>query len=298
MTAAPTALPLLDRIRVRMAEAVGSRIGTTGPTSAFAVLREDQDAKRWYPAESPVRTVHGDIAMLIGGIRSLLLQSLHPVAMQAVEEHSGYRSDPWGRLQRTAAFIAITTFGSEEQARAAIDRVLRVHDHVTGTTPSGLPYRASDPHLLSWIHVAEADSFLTAHRLYGTSRLSPAGHDRYVSDLARTASALGVTDAPADVDQLRRQLAAFRPELRGGGQARAATQLLLWRPPLSGTVGAGYRLLAAGAVASLPPWVRQELELPSLPILDRAVVRPAAKALLISVDRGFAATFERRPGAA
>lgn len=296
MPAPSTDLPLLDRIRVRMAAAVGSRIGTSGPGSAFAVLREDQEAERWYPSDSPVRTVHGDIAMLIGGIRALLLQSLHPVAMQAVEEHSGYHSDPWGRLQRTAAFIAITTFGSEQQALVAIDRVRGIHDHITGSTPDGLPYRASDPHLLSWVHVAEADSFLAAHRLYGGSRLSGDQGDRYVADLARTAAALGVPDAPTDVDQLQRQLAGFRPELRGGGQARAATQLLLWRPPLTGAVGAGYRLLAAGAVASLPPWVRQELGLPSLPVLDRTIVRPAAKALLITLDRGFAASFEQRPG--
>ncbi|QDP95128.1 DUF2236 domain-containing protein [Microlunatus elymi] len=298
MTGWPLEVLPLDRIRVRMAHAVTGVLGANDPQSAFGALRAGDSGEPWYPADSPVRLVHGDIAMLIGGIRALLVQSLHPVAMQAVEEHSGYHSDPWGRLQRTAAFIAITTFGSCHQALDAIARVRRIHDHVSGVTPAGDPYRASDPHLLGWVHVAEAESFLTAHRLYGHQSLGARDADLYVADLARVGTALGVLEPPRNVDQLRRQFDSFRPELRGGGQARAATSLLLWHPPLTGAVRAGYRLLAAGAIASLPPWVRQELGLPSLPIMDRALLRPVARTLLASLDRGFAVTFSNRPAAA
>ncbi|HEY9294719.1 MAG TPA: oxygenase MpaB family protein [Microlunatus sp.] len=298
MVARPLDLPLLNRIRIRMAGAVASRLGGDDPQSAFSTLRAARDGVPWYPSDSPVRLVHGDIAMLVGGLRALLMQSLHPVAMQAVDEHSGYRSDPWARMQSTAAFIAITTFGTQDQAMAAISRVRNIHDHVSGMTPSGSPYRASDPHLLSWVHVAEADSFLTAHRLYGRTMLSPEQADRYVDDLARVAVALGAEEPPHTVDQLRSQFDAFRPELRGGGQARAATHLLLWNPPLTGAARMGYRLLTAGAVASLPPWARQELGLPSFPIMDRAMLRPAARALLSTLDRGFEAGFSKRPDAA
>ena len=289
--------PLLDRIRIRMAGAVVSRLGSDDQRAAFGSLR-DNESEPWYPRDSPVRRVHGDVAMLIGGIRALLMQSLHPVAMQAVEEHSGYHSDPWGRLRRTAAFVAITTFGSRDQALGAINRVRAVHDQVSGHTPAGFPYHASDPELLRWVHVAEADSFLTAYRLYGRTSLAPADADRYVDDLGRVARALGSATPPHTVDQLHAQLDAFRPELRGGGQARAATRLLLWHPPLTGAARAGYRLLAAGAVASLPPWAHGELGLVSLPIMDRAMLRPAARSLLIMLDRGLEASFDNRPDTA
>src|SRR5256885_2577846 len=109
--------------------------------------------------------------MFIGGIRALLLQSLHPLAMAAVAQHSDYKGDPWGRLQRTSYFLAVTTFGRTEDAMAAIARVRAVHARVTGFAADGRPYAASDPHLLTWVHIAEADSFLRARSEEHTSEL-------------------------------------------------------------------------------------------------------------------------------
>ena len=100
--------------------------------------------------------------MFAGGIASLLLQSLHPLAMAGVAGHSGYKSDPWGRLQRTSHYIATTTYGTIEDAEAAIARVRAIHERVRGRDERGRAYRASDPHLLLWVHVAEIDSFLRA----------------------------------------------------------------------------------------------------------------------------------------
>jgi len=122
---------------------------------------------RWFEPGSPIRRVHGDASMYVGGIRALLLQSLHPLAMAAVDDHSGYKGDPWGRLARTSAFLATTTFGTATDAQQAIDIVRAVHRYITGTAPDGRPYRADDPHLLRWVHVAEIDSFLAAHQRYG-----------------------------------------------------------------------------------------------------------------------------------
>ena len=114
--------------------------------------------------------------MFVGGLRALLLQSLHPLAMAGVAEHSDYRGDPWGRLQRTSTFLAVTTFGTAADAQRAVDKVRGIHRRVHGIAPDGRPYRADDPHLLEWVHIAEVDSFLLAHRLYGASRSTrPAG---------------------------------------------------------------------------------------------------------------------------
>jgi uncharacterized protein (DUF2236 family) len=139
----------------------------------------------------------------VGGLRALLLQSLHPLAMAGVADHSDYRGDPWGRLQRTSTFLAVTTFGPAADAQRAVDRVRGIHQRVHGIAPDGRPYHASDPHLLEWVHVAEVDSFLLAHRLYGAHPLDQSGRDGYLADTARVARALGVVDRSCRV--LRRR---------------------------------------------------------------------------------------------
>ena len=117
--------------------------------------------------------------------------------MAAVAEHSDYRGDPWGRLQRTSRFVATTTFGETADVQQAIARVRAVHQRVTGTAPDGRPYSASDPHLLTWVHIAEADSFLRAHSSFGTQPLDP---DR---DAMRT-SPIWPGSASSSVCQIRR----------------------------------------------------------------------------------------------
>src|SRR5699024_6142615 len=133
--------------------------------------------ERRFAPDDPICRVQGHAGMYAGGIRALLLQSLHPLAMAGVGEHSGFRGDPWGRLQRTSEFIAMTTFGPLEQAEKILDRINRVHTTVVGTARDGRPYDATDPHLLRWVHVAEIDSFLLAHQRYARTPLTPAEAD-------------------------------------------------------------------------------------------------------------------------
>src|SRR5215467_13728687 len=146
-----------DLVRDRLGEVIFQRVA--GPQGAERRRLISAPGERWFAEDRPIRRVHGDSAMFIGGITALLLQSLHPLAMAAVAGHSGYRGDPWGRLQRTSYFLAITTFGRASDAGKAIARVRAIHRKITGTAPDGRPYAASDPHLLTWVHIAEADSF-------------------------------------------------------------------------------------------------------------------------------------------
>ena len=133
--------------------------------------------ERRFAPDAPICRVQGHAAMYPGGIRALLLQSLHPLAMAGVGEHSGYRDDPWGRLQRTSEFLAMTTFGPVDSAERMIDKINRIHEMVSGTDRQGRPYSATDPHLLEWVHVAEIDSFLTAHQRYARVPLTPGEAD-------------------------------------------------------------------------------------------------------------------------
>jgi uncharacterized protein (DUF2236 family) len=199
--------------------------------------------------------------------------------MAGVASHSDYKADPWGRLQRTADFLAATTFGPATESQRAVDMVKRVHTRVVGTADDGRPYSANDPHLLKWVHIAEIDSFLAAHAKFGEVELTPEQRDGYVFDMSRIASALGVIDPPTSVAELEEQIAAYRSELRTSAPARDAARYLLLTPPLPVYARPFYGLLGAAAVSLMPLWTRFPLRLPWLPVSERAVVRPAAQAL-------------------
>ncbi|MEZ5219441.1 MAG: oxygenase MpaB family protein [Ilumatobacteraceae bacterium] len=194
--------------------------------------------------------------------------------------HSAYRDDPWGRLQRTAEFLAATTFGTSEQATAAVARVQAVHQRVRGVAADGREYSAGDPHLLEWVHLAEVDSFLSSYRAFGASPLTDADADRYVEDMAVVATALGVTDPPVNVAELAARLKTYRPELQSTPEARDAARFLA-APPMELGARAPYAVLLAAAIGLLPWWARLGLLLPpATPVTDRAVVRPLATALV------------------
>jgi uncharacterized protein (DUF2236 family) len=240
----------------------------------------DVAGARWFDDEAPIRRVHADSAMFVGGLRALLLQSLHPLAMAGVAQHSDYRHDPWGRLQRTADFLAATTYGPAAEAERAVARVRSVHRHVKGVAGDGRPYSANDPHLLRWVHVAEVDSFLRAHDRFGAEPLTDDERDQYVADMAVVARALGVPAPPESARALGDQIRAFRPELAGTDDARRAARYLLVQPPMNVAVRPMYTVLASAAVALLPRWARWPLGLPSLPVFEAIAVRPAGEVVV------------------
>lgn len=273
MTLLSPLAPVADGARRQLATALRSRVaGADAQTKADRIW--GAEGPRWFTPDDPIWRVHADAAMFPGGIRALLLQSLHPLAMAGVAGHSGYKGDPWGRLQRTSEFLATTTFGTIDHAQEQIARVRSIHDRVRGKAADGRPYSAGDPHLLAWVHATEADSFLTAYQRYAVSPLSPAEADLYVEQSGVVASALGVVDPPTTVAALRATIGSYRPELESTAAAREAARFLLVHPPLPLAAKPGYAALAAGAVSMLPRWARQPLRLPWLPVTERLVGRP------------------------
>jgi uncharacterized protein (DUF2236 family) len=269
---------LVAELRSHLADRLIERVaGPEGPRRRDRI--NGARGPRWFEDDRPIRRVHGDAAMFVGGIRALLLQSLHPLAMAGVVDHSGFQGDPWGRLQRTSHFLAVTTFGSAADAASMVGAVRRIHERVVGVAPDGRPYSANDPHLLRWVHVAEIDSFLRAHQRYGARPLDQAGRDGYVADAAVVAEALGVVDPPRTEAALAAQLAAFRPELEGTSAARETARFLLLDPPLPLLSRGPYTALAASAVSLLPWWARRRLLLPYLPVTEAVVVRAAGAAV-------------------
>lgn len=229
------------------------------------------EGERWNSPGDAIYSVHGDASMFAAGLTALLLQSLHPLAMAGVADHSDYRGDPWGRLQRTSQFIATTTFGTVPDATQLIRTINGMHRAVVGTDYRGRPYDARDPHLLRWVHVAEIWSFLECHRLYGRTAMSAERRDEYVRQASRTGIMLGAKCVPMTVAELDAALEEYRPELEASPAALDARHFLLNEPPVGWTDKPAYAMLREGAVAALPPWARRTLGLADGPLGSRAV---------------------------
>jgi uncharacterized protein (DUF2236 family) len=239
--------------------------------------------------------VHADPFLFLGGLRALMLHALHPQAMAAVAQSSGFRADPWGRLERTAHYVGTVTYGTTAEAERAAARVRAVHTRGRAIDPAtGAPIRLDDPTLLLWVHCAEIDSFLEAYRRSG-GELGPGEADRYVAEQVRAATLIGIDgpDVPSDEAELQAYFARVRPELRAGAEAAEALAFLLW-PPLPVRAAwlpparSAWIALASLAFASLPAWARRcygTLGLPSADLWASANLRVLRVALRAAPSR-------------
>jgi uncharacterized protein (DUF2236 family) len=231
--------------------------------------------------ESITWRIHADPSMLVGGLRALLIQALHPLAMAGVEHHSDYRADPWGRLRRTTEYVLTVTFGTTAEAEAVGAVVRRVHEDVRGVDGvTDKPYYAGDPELLAWVHNVLVHSFLTAYRRYGGS-VSHEDADLDVSEMVRIAPLVGLErDAvPATLADLRDYLRSVEG-LQVTPAARQSMRLIL-APPMPLPLRPLWAVPGAAAVGLVPARFRRMYGLPHFVPAD-AAVRMGALALFRS----------------
>jgi len=199
-----------------------------------------------------------DLATPVAGLRSLLMQALHPLAMAGVDQHSGWRQDPVGRLAATSGYLTTVSFGERAAAEQAAARVRRIHEHVQGVdTVTGRRYAAGDPALLLWVHAALVESGIVAADLFGTP-LSAADSDRYVAEMVVAAELVGVPRdlVPADLASLERYISSVRPELRCTPAAAESMDYLLDPAGLDEDTAEIWADVKDGAIAALPAWAR------------------------------------------
>lgn len=224
---------------------------------AFAAAIPEQPADDGYfgPGSVTWRLV-ADLTGPIAGVRSLVVQALHPLAMAGVDQHSDWRADPVARYASTLKYVVATTYGDRAAADRAAAVVRKIHQHVRGTdTVTGKPYAASDPDLLLWVHAIEVDSTLRTAVLFG-AEVSPQDADRYVAEMTAAARLIGMPDglAPASVAELDAYLERVRPELRATPAAMDAAAYLLNPLGLDEGVAELWGEVKDGVLASLPDW--------------------------------------------
>jgi uncharacterized protein (DUF2236 family) len=253
----------------------------------------------YFGPESVTWRLHADPVLWIGGLRALFLQALHPLAIAGIEQHSGFRADPWGRLLRTADYVGAISYGSRAEADKAAARVRGRHRRFTGRDPeTGRPYPIDDPDLLLWVHCCEVDSFLDVARRAGL-RLTATQADRYVVEQVRAATLAGIPAelAPRTVAQLEAYFQRLLPDLRRTAAARSAARFVLFPPmPAVAQLATPARPIWVGvaglAFALLPAWARHLYRLPSPPLTDPGAtlalrgLRLAVRALPATVREG------------
>ncbi len=274
---------MVDGVRERVASGF-RRMVSGDPSGAPEWVRDMATGtdEGYFGPESAAWAVHGSLPTLVGGVRALLMQALHPGALAGVHQHSRYQEDALGRLAGTTQWLTVVTFGDKAAADRECARVRGMHRRVVGTyaTESGQrAYSASDPDLLRWVHIAFTDSFLATHRVWGG--VIPGGEDAYVREWATAGELVGVENPPRSVAELRKQIADYGPQLRGDDAARETARFIRNVPvPLAGRPA--YAVLFAGAVSTLPQDHRRMLGVPDLPM---AVTRPAVSGILATLAK-------------
>lgn len=227
--------------------------------------------------ESATWKIHADFpSMMAGGLASLMLQALHPLALAGVWDHSAFRTDTLGRLRNTTAFVGRTTYAPRAPAEAAIEHVRAIHHRVHGTAPDGRAYSADDPHLLAWVHCAGCWCFLRAYERYCHAPIPRAMQDRYLAEMAQVAEALGAHGVPRSMAELDAFFVRVRPGLAFDARTRETLRILASiRLPIP-LAGFSRDLFMGAASALLPAWALDLMERSSL---QRWSDRGAARAL-------------------
>ena len=278
----------VDALRRQVADGF-RRIVSGDPTGApdwVKQIAQGSDAGYFGPGSAPW-AVHGALPTLVGGVRALLMQALHPGALAGVMQHSRYETDALGRLAGTTKWLTVVTFGDTAAADRECARVKGVHRKVIGTymgSNGETPYAAADPDLLRWVHIAFTDSFLATHQVWGGP--IPGGPDAYVREWAKSGELVGVVDPPRSVAELRDQLAAY-DQVLAGGPAAASTVNFIRNAPLGAGAKVPYAGLFAGAVSTMPAGHRALLGLPTVPL---ALTKPLVGALLGSLSLALGST--------
>lgn len=246
----------------------------------IAAVGEGDEPGLFTPADAPW-IVHADFGTLVGGIRALLMQALHPGTLRGVAEHSRYEQDALGRLSGTIRWLTVTTFGSTKAVSKEAARVNGMHKSVAGSYETNrgeaVGYRAADPDLLLWVHIAFMESFLVCHQQYAWREI-PGGADAYIAQWSKSVAPLGLANAPMNQSELDIAIAKFVADdtLRVDARTLDVVRFIKY-PPLPAVAKIIYRLLFDAAVVSLKPEFREMLGLKSAP---RWLVKPLTRATL------------------
>ena len=221
-------MSLTHALKTLAMNAIGERVrAITGSTSSLDDFSLPKGDVGLFGPDSVAWQVHANFtAMMVGGLSSLIVQSLHPRALAAVWDHSDFRHKLKERLGRTAYFVAATTYGGEALALNAIRRVNTIHANIRGTDLQGQPYIANEPELIRWVHLVEVTSFLAAYQHLAKQPLSAQACDQYITEMARVGHMLGAVDLPLTYAATQAEMLGYADALSFDARAQEILQII------------------------------------------------------------------------
>lgn len=253
----------------------------SGELPWLGAVADGEGAGFYTPSDAPW-IVHADMATLVGGVRALLMQAMHPGSLAGVRQHSRYKDDPLGRLAGTIQWLTVTTYAARESILREAARVRGMHGRVKGVYRDAQgnerTYDASDPELLLWVHIAFMESFLRCHQAYGSTPI-PGGADAYIKLWGKSVEPLGLENTPGSEAELLDELSRFESDLVVSQETR---EVMAWlrNPPLPLVARIVYRLLFQAAVVTLPESYRKMTGFRTLP---RWIIVPVTRVFLKSL---------------
>jgi uncharacterized protein (DUF2236 family) len=211
------------------------------------------DSVSWQVFRNPV-------ALFMGGIAAVILEFAEPRVREGVWAHSRFRTDPLGRLRGTGLAAMVTVYGARSRAEGMIAGVVRAHDRVDGTTPTGMAYRASDPELLTWVQATAAFGFLEAFQAL-VEPLSQAERDRFYGEGITAGQLYGVPDPPGSEAEIEDCFRAMAPRLETSPVLFEFLDIMRRAPILPPGARLLQPMLVRAAVSILPDWTRERLKL-------------------------------------
>jgi uncharacterized protein (DUF2236 family) len=207
-----------------------------------------------------------ETAMLLGGNRAVLMQLAHPLIAAGVNEHSAYRSDPYGRFLRTFTLTQTIVFGTRTEARKAAQTINQRHQKVRGTLDApagdfsaGAAYQARDPDLLLWVHATLIDTILLLYPLL-VAPLAPAEQEQYYQESLQSVRLLGLppercpSTLAAFHDYMHQMLTSDRLAITLAARELAA---LVLRPPAPFIAWPFFAATTNITIGLLPPRLRE-----------------------------------------
>lgn len=236
--------------------------GVTNPSNARGV---DFLTPPGEPALVPAHSVSwrvfkNPVTVFIGGVAAVILELAEPCVRTGVWEHSRFRKDPVGRLQRTGAAAMLTVYGARSIATPMIERVARMHAAISGVTPGGVAFTAADPALLTWVHATASYGFIAAYREYARP-LSALETDAFFAEGVTAARLYGAVDVPRSMRELESLFACMQGRLQGSSILFEFLGLLRAAPLLPGPLAWMQGMLIRAAVDIVPVWARERLGL-------------------------------------
>jgi uncharacterized protein (DUF2236 family) len=212
----------------------------------------------------------GDARLLPFLGRAFLLQAAHPTIAAGIAEHSNFKDDPFGRLNRSYGLVLKTVYAVDGERVGA--EIRAAHRRIKGVRADGRRYHAYEPEAYFWVLATGYDTIVvTANRFLRP--IAQAEQRRAYDEMRELGRRLGLRDRdmPATLARFRAWYAwMLENRIENSQTVRDVLATIRHPKPPAGFPGLlwpaprvlGAQLAWLATVGTLTAAVRERLEVP------------------------------------